>query len=517
MNLEELVIKRYTDNTKIKEGYYLRIRETNGTKDIKVYYGGIKIFDVVQGKLIVNTSIFIPNSKNVFKNDKFIDKYEKIPTNVLEDMKMLDQYFDIYIGSYASGEARKGYKLDLKFADALRNASEQELNKIKEYLSSSVNKFNDLFSAIELGKLVKSKNDENEESVYKRNRILLFLNQSVVSRKIKFKIKMTELYPVIIWLLKGVLNDWIEDDGNRYFQAPLLNIKAELKDDINFDLSSIEKVLERRVNVYTGKTNNENDYNTTKSSDNQEKQFQQDFMVKFNCNEKEEYTYKDKNGEIKKLYSKNIYPFELEYFMYAGRQKEDEDEDDIDDERTSKNIKGRIDNTFIDGSVAMLVEIKYGIGVIDKTNGIHKHLIDLYSCLNMNKDFILKEYQERVNFRRKVLGLDDNVSLDNIKYDIVCIYNKDVPDTSNLSKKAVKDKIDSIYNVNCIKAGIGKVKTCNGKEHDTICKNVNCYCKNILKKNVPELISMLNEEGINCEVRILLVDNEFNEFEEYSF
>ena len=67
MNLEELVIKRYTDNTKIKEGYYLRIRETNGTKNIKVYYGGIKVFDVVQGKLIVNTSILFQTLKTCLK------------------------------------------------------------------------------------------------------------------------------------------------------------------------------------------------------------------------------------------------------------------------------------------------------------------------------------------------------------------------------------------------------------------------------------------------------------------
>lgn len=58
-NLEKMLKERYNCEEKIKEGFYLRIREN----EIKVYYNGVKAFEyriVSPLKLVDNSDGFIP-------------------------------------------------------------------------------------------------------------------------------------------------------------------------------------------------------------------------------------------------------------------------------------------------------------------------------------------------------------------------------------------------------------------------------------------------------------------------
>lgn len=523
MDLENIVLKRYSENDKIEAGYYLRIREkTTGknkvSKEIKVYYGGIKVFDVVENAIKINSSIFIPNSKNSFKqsNEKYelIEKYRLIPNDVLTDMTVIDDYFDFYIGSQSRGEDRTDYKIALELTDEGSRTPKNELMKLSNNLKTKLGVYSELFSSIEL-----------KDTPGKRPKILLYLKNEMTAKGIKRKsFKMTELYSLVIWLLKGVLCDWTNEQGKRYFMVPKLNITTEAKKNINPDLSALEPVLERRVKTYIGEATTSNDYQKSKPSTNQEKQFQQNFMVKLNQTNKSDTFYTDKDDKQQKLYSKDIYPFELEYVIYAGKPKgyEEDDDTDIDDEKSQSNIKGRIDNTFVDGDTATLVEIKYGNGVIDKSNGIHKHLVDLYSCLRISKSVILEEYQERVNLRRKALNFDDNtttedITINSLEYHIVCIYNSEVAETSSLSMQSVQKKIDEIYMVNSSAAGLDPEakKVCDADHDEEICADVNTYCDNLLKLNVPELIEKVENQG--CPVKILLVDEEFKNFKEYKY
>ena len=61
MILEQEIMKRYTSNDKIHEGYYLRVRKEKGKINIKVYYHGIKMMELYKGNLTINTAVFVPN------------------------------------------------------------------------------------------------------------------------------------------------------------------------------------------------------------------------------------------------------------------------------------------------------------------------------------------------------------------------------------------------------------------------------------------------------------------------
>ena len=115
----------------------------------------------------------------------------------------------------------------------------------------------------------------------------------------------------------------------------------------------------------------------------------------------------------------------------------------------------------------------------------------------------------------------------------MCIYKSNASEEDKgLSRDDVLRKIDSIYYKDCFGAKMirniddknkeeeteeennNKIKVCSGHEdNNTICKDANNYCRNLLFKNVPELIDMIDTKG--CEVKIILVDDKFNKFEEY--
>jgi len=484
MILEQEIMKRYTSNDKIHEGYYLRVRKEKGKINIKVYYHGIKMMELYKGNLTINTAVFVPNSTNVFEGKELIEYFSKIPSSVEKDMKNIESYFEFSIGSEARGEIIKGQKLNIEFSNGtLTHTKEELMNMVVEQLKKT--KMISYFTDITLNNA--------------KNKILLFL------RKTKFS--LSELYYLMLLLLEVTLQ-------NKELKKVEIGVKSKLKvASISFD--KIEAVLKRRIDVYIEEDQNrKNDYKNSKSETNQEKQKQQDFMVLLNKEKKEEIFYQTKEGKKELLYSKNTIPFELEYVIYAGKDRKETDEDE--EMRTRSNIKGRIDNVVVDEKTLHLIEIKYGTGVISNTNGIHKHLIDLYSCLNISHDIILKEFEERISVRNVTLkGQRQKVKLDRkFYYDIVCIYEKNTNNEA-LSKESVMKKISEIYDKNAL----DKVVKCNIDNRKIIDikadrnNDANKYSNELLTKTVEELCQMLKSK--NCVVRILLVDEEFKEFEEY--
>lgn len=513
MKLKELFLKRYLSEEKIKKGYFLRIRKTEGNKiNIKVYYLGFKFFDLdidekeKEEKLSVNSAVFIPNSDNVLDNEnKIIPKYKKIPKPVQDDVNKIVDYIDIKIGSGLSYEGNTYTKLDFELSSyASDNFKIEDYKEEMKKLEISCN--TDLKNKFVLLPL-------NEKDKYK---ISMLLNKNNLTFEELYKLKLM-LIEIAMYKFGEIVKEMKDNEEKEVFKRYFKNIELELifsvKNNINeIDLSVIEESLENRFKIYAGIKKDEDDYKNTKSPDNQEKQMQQDFMVKINNLNKFYIYYANSLNNKEILYKSNIKPFELEYVIYTGKENTKVNEE----KRSQKNIKGRIDNTFVEDDKAVFVEIKYGTGVIDKSNGIHKHLIDIYSCLNMDKEGILKEYEERVNVRNKIeTNKNSNIKINNIRYDIVCIYDKNKENDKNLSKKAVEEKIDSIYYKNCYGAKIKRkdIKLCKNHNDNIICKHTDYYCEKLLYMNIPELIEKIKELG--CNVKIILVDNEFEKFEEY--
>lgn len=486
MNLEQEILKRYTSNEKIHKGYYLRIREEKNGLNIKVYYHGIKMMEWNKKGLSINTAVFVPNGSNVFEHKKLIESYRKIPRAVEQDMKKIETYFEFSIGSDARGEKRKGKKLNIDFGTGtLRHTKEELMNMVVEQLKSA--KMISCFTDIMLNGTA--------------SKILLFPKKENFS--------LIELYDLMIPLLEVTL-------ASNELQKVKIEVQSKLKVD-SLDFDEIEKIMERRIDVYATIDNQRtDDYRNSKSETNQEKQKQQDFMVLLNKEKKEDIFYRAKNGKEERLYSKNTVPFELEYTIYAGKDRKEVDEED--EKRKRSNIKGRIDNVVVDGTSLHLVEIKHGTGVIGGTNGIHKHLIDLYSCLTISQDIIFKEFEDRIKVRLETLtGRKQTIKLDQkFYYDIVCIYESNSKKES-LTKEAVMNKIHEIYG----KCATDKVVNCKIRKEKIIDiapiknDNANKYSKELLTKNVEELCDMLKSK--NCIVRILLVDDELKEFIEYQF
>ncbi len=158
-----------------------------------------------------------------------------------------------------------------------------------------------------------------------------------------------------------------------------------------------------------------------KSAYEEEKNYQYLFMI-------DEDTINSKHEDFK-----NIIHFEQEYYNYEkGYNK-------VDDE------KGRIDVVFLntndrkEGDV-YLIELKYNDNVLDGSNGIHKHLIDIEKVINFNSQNFKDNIIKRVNYRFKELDINKEIeSINNINFWIVIGYEEDKKDTINMMLKDFND------------------------------------------------------------------------------
>ncbi len=526
MNIENLLIKRYaleTAKTKeeleIRKDYYLRIRGKEKNLDINVYYNGILMYHYTQKQgLTLNQAVFVPNTKNIFKDNIMVSAYDvkeskeeeiKRPKNVIEHAKTVEEMFQFLIGT------TRNKTINFKLASVGKDSNEEERNELCEEVKN------------------KTKTIKAEISGEKEPKMYLTLERNEIS--------FCELYDLCIFLIKiticdGIFNESLEKKGkNRYFGSPSLSLMCKLKEeclslseeDFIEKLEEIDKAMRKRIDVYASKIaedgtilehkyideeGNYIEYLNTKSASNQEKAMQQKFMCMLNTLDKDIYYRTNNSSNI--LYSKNTYPFELEYIMYMGKPSKDENgqkiELDVDEKRSQSNVKGRIDNVAVDGNTLRLIEIKYGNGVIGGTNGIHKHLMDMYSCLNFSKKETLNEFAYRIKERNDALDRKTTVNLDsNLIYDIICIYNDNSKECN--TKEAVLNELNRIYNKKCSDK---EVKLGLDEEDYSDESSVDKYDTKLKEMNVSDLMNKCRDLG--CIVRIILVNNEFNDFEEYN-
>ena len=203
----------------------------------------------------------------------------------------------------------------------------------------------------------------------------------------------------------------------------------------------------------------------------------------------------------------DTYPLEMEYNF-------------INQSKSVRFPKGRIDNVLIEKNIVNFVEIKIGTAVIAGTNGIHKHLIDMLYAIKYdvisaseidtivkNRDKLLKKYNIQST-------ISSDINLDTIEYNIVCGYKDET------EKNKVKALIDKIYNMSfkdelkltksgkeseskSIKELIEKYKTKYGKLDD----------KELIDYTIDDYIKSLNKVG--CITKIYLANEDFTEVEEY--
>ena len=449
MSYEEL-IKRYNDEEKIKDGYYLRIREEQGIKELNIYYLGFEIFKLNKyGMIIVNAKIFLPNTKNTIVSSKIDNSYEIIPEIVSKNVKKLfDVGFIFKIGNFKNKDLTLYY-----------SKSEKLNERIKEkYFEDFSLKFD------ELDIIKKEKDNIITSLILKPSNENVFIINNIPD----FQEKM---YPFIFKLMKYTYE--AENDDTKVFKQVDINPRFEI--DINNlkekDLKSIEEVLKYRTLIYAGIERNRfsnKEYGYAKGEDNQEKQVQQELLLE------EKYKIID--------FLKTTLPFEMEYTIYAGKTNTN----NKDEKRNKHNIKGRIDNIYFecsDNSV-YLVELKYGTKAINGTNGIHKHLIDIYTCLEENTKGIKQELTNYINLRNKELKLfDGSFECKSIEYHIICVYEKN-------KKNDVINAIAEFKDKSAI-----KVASINEKK---ISENgsVNKYKREIVEKNMIKLLELLPKTEI---------------------
>lgn len=484
--LKEKIIERYKTSNKIEEGFYLRIREN----ETSVYYNGIQMFTLNDKDLKLNLSVFVPNTKNIFENSKKIKSYAKIPSNVKENSEYLDKFFKITISPKS-----KNIKLPFSTKESLDIKRKEEIFKlVKETIDKSI------FS-------------EPKMSEDKKN-IFLPLKEDKV-KNMDFK----TLYDIKYNFLDFTNDEKYKTNKKPDMQSIKYTLNCKLIKD-NIDFNELDRIMKRRINVYIGQVsyNNEEDYKKTKSETNQEKKIQQSLTTIINNPHAD---IKLANGEI--LFSSSTYPFEMEYNIYAGHNKKKETDDMTEEEkenvRSRASINGRIDNVFIDDNKILLTEVKYGTSVISGSNGIHKHLIDMYMCLKLNREDIVKDFNRFITERNKVLKngksfkFEDN---DTFEYYIICFYNnKEI--TGKLSKEGVNKELET-----CINEPVNEIKELFShlEENNKISKNnkeilsSKKYDSNLINKNVYELIKLLKDD-CNCNVKVIIASLDDNTYELY--
>lgn len=416
--LENYVCERYKDSKK----FIVRYRDESG---VKLYYKGVKLFDVKNNKLELNTSLFVPNHKNVYgvmsedeTKDVKLPKFQEIPENLNNDVEKLEYYFDFYFPSTISIP----YSTGRNYSKILHNNEE-------------------------LKKLVRSSVDKLINSEIRSNYNLEFTNTGLIYKSKVDKTSFKNIYDLIYDMLDFSNLLAKELKGKVKFKSvsykPSFIVKDSVlsdKDKLDNIFDEILEILMNRVIIYVGLEISEKDFKNTKF-DEAEKQVQQDFQIADNLN----------------IFGCDVIPFEMEYNIYAGEEVSDDKEDEMLDEIEEKdsifakrkersNIKGRIDNVLYDENGIHLVEVKYGDAVISGTNGLHKHLIDLYTCLKLNKQNICKTLNNYIVKRNEKFGLNYSVNTDKLDYYIICFYDKE-SDSEGTRKEDVKSKIDSIYNI----------------------------------------------------------------------
>lgn len=430
------------ENKFVRELIIACLKDVNFTvrfryEEAKIYYKGIRILEISNDKIEINKSMFIYNATNLKKDDGTLE------SNCIEMYNKVKDITNITIG-YA-----KDNHIIFK-----KSESKKFINEADEDI-------------IKIDKILKKEMDSLYNGYEKNNDFLL-----------KFKSK--EIDFVNLLKLQKIL---IKEKSEALKSADInifMNIKQEVLKQENL-LEIQEKMIEA-VELYLKKTKGKNNQgiNDEEVIDVDEKRYQQSLMTKFDdiC----------KNEEI---FSKKAVPFEMEFYVYALPPKDWYENEKC---RTKGTNKGRVDNLIIDNNTAVLTELKFGTGVFEGTNGIHKHLLDIYIGI-LNNKYLIDEINYNIKFRKLVLNYlnmtkmaDSLTEVKNLAFYIIC-------GSSSINNNSVeKEDIDNT---------LGK-KVRELKFTKEIYKNYN-------DDNGYELIEKIKAEGKNLsmDVKVYITDENY--------
>ncbi len=461
-SVEKTIIKRYLN----KKGYWMRIRKKSPKNNqYIVYYNGIKVFsyETQNKKFELNKAVFLLNTKN----------YEAInmepPEKLLEDIKTIE---------------KKGFKFKIQKTILIQSSdNKKKYNQYKEIIQKEIcQKCSNYVESCTI--------DEDKIIVVLKNAESMTFNDMFELAKIGFNITVAKSQKESRGVRKIEINNSIKleiDEEN------LEKLKTK-------DFGTLENIMERRINIYCNpnyKDRKDDFAIPSKTESNQEKQFQQKLMEKIDIAE-------NKSQEI---IDENTVPFEMEFTAYQNKK-----------EKGIKSIKGRIDNIFIRNHTLVLVELKYGSGVIGGTNGIHKHLIDILSCFEKekNKKQILQEVTNYIKEKNEILknnGITENIingfdnkndELEDVEYHIICGYQ---------DKNEVLEAINSIYNKTYREIMIEEEN--ENKLREMIKRGYNKEYINTYK--IQDFIKNLKNKKVLRNIKIYLVDDEYKNFEDYKY
>ena len=282
-------------------------------------------------------------------------------------------------------------------------------------------------------------------------------------------------------------------------------------------MDKLEKIMERRINIYCNpeEKNRKGDFSIpSKTENNQEKQFQQKLMDYMSNEEQRNRIINEKQT----CFTMDTIPFEMEFTSYQYKGEKGKLEKSI------QSIKGRVDNIFIRNHTLVLVELKYGSGVIGGTNGIHKHLLDILSCFEEknSKEEVLKEVTGYIKDRNSILK-DNNMEeyvikgfeneedkLEDIEYYIICGYQE-----KESVQNAIKDIYEKTYREIMIPTNL-KQRQKQNKEK-VLKKMIDKeYKKSYINTyKIDDFLKDLIQKKVLKKVEIYLVNGEYENFERY--
>ena len=503
-----------------KDEYFLRVRDNQ----VIVYFNGRKVLSYIISNNVLEVSLaqFLPNSKNSEENiisvidmDKGFGNNIIIPEQVVKDFDSL---------------CNMGFKFNVSKQVTLAKSSSDEGKKV------GIDQAKKIFEKLKILDLSYGNVSESNEKY-----AVMLDNVEQIDFSKFFKAKLV-CYAFSGFEKKPIYDEnkecWVlntESNKSTGFQTMSITANLNCTDFTKIDLDELTKIMKRRIQIYD---NLLDDKDRTKELGNTEvcdgeKQFQQDLMIKMKN--------KDTREELAKTegfpFSKDDIPFEMEATLYASNKPtfsleeiDDEEENteilenDNEGKRQRNNKKGRIDNIFVNfkENKIRLVELKLDTKAIGGTNGIHKHLLDLLTCLDKNKT-LKREIIDVIDNKYKILkqyGMDiseyKELNLDevNIEYLIICGYSnskKEVIDALNL----IKDK--TILDIESFTL---KVDSKLSKGFDEFIKNLktenqdnssNQYEKELLTYNINDYINELDSK-YDCKVKIIVCDRNYTCF-----
>ncbi len=498
-------IYKYFDNHTDKFGQkdlFIRIRED---RNDSIYYDGIKIFDIDKNSktLKISDNVFNLNKATI---KEVIEEIKKNNPNLSQDeLEVLVK--EAIINSYVAlrstvlegkmAKFKNIFTININLKRAYDNAKERKIiEQIWEYLSS-----HDLLKLLNIKYVteykVAKKLDLEVQNIFKDLNKYSGKNDKVKYMKVTGCLNIADVFKQmdesateylkkvdksnyqkdiqfndkIILEFKKDFSDKLKEQLIIYGQTKDNNVKGQVGELIQKDLSSIleiEYVITRNcifdakmnydrfsgsqkpiINIITAES-----YQLANYLDNIEdkievmKQAINNYQ-KYNFEEEKNYQHHFMTDPISLLKIKHelpnemvIYPFEEEYFIKEGKKKDEEE-------------NGRIDAILLSesGSDIFLIELKVNDNVIDGTNGVHKHLIDIEELFKT--DLIVKFLgllKGRIDYRRLMLGQKKIEWPDDIKMHFWTIIACTSEDTKENIKTCYLEKFkDNTYDIRKIK------------------------------------------------------------------